>query len=385
MQRTIFCLCLLVSLGAWADEKPTVALLDGPEVQPMRDGLRRVGCHFADLKALDAASLAQFRVLVICGADPPVAAAAQAPLERFLDQGGAILAVGRGAGPIIDLGLFDAQPYYMTGTTTHNAAIDAYHRLMFGFPVVDAPRMGTSTGVSELLRATQGPLMKLGPAATSILSAGGGYSLAAVQRHKAGWLILVGADPQGGLFFSDVDKSTRVSGAKLRTDPLLANAVAFLLDPHCNLIPNPGFEESPHLAGPQSHWEIVAPQGARHAWRHQGAAQGEQYLELVCTAAKTTVEARPLLPIAVQPGQPYRFECQYKSTAAWKLSWQFFRSLAPQIKPSAGPTLDLPPSDQWKRMTTEITLPADTPYARPLLRLVQPGELGLDEVTLQLE
>ena len=174
MMRSILCAgAMLLTFGAWATEPAPVRVLDGPEVQPMRDGLNRVGCRFVDLKSLDEASLAGCRVLVICGTRPPVDEAAKPLITRLVEAGGSVLAVGGGATRLIDLRLFDAQGYYMSGTTTHNTAFDGYHRLIFGYPGAKPPAGGTTAGVSGVLRATQGPLMTLGPKATSILTAGG--------------------------------------------------------------------------------------------------------------------------------------------------------------------------------------------------------------------
>jgi len=354
-------------------------------VQAMRDGLGRVGCGFADLKSLDEASLAGCRVLVICGTRPPVDEAGKRLIARFVEAGGSVLAVGGGAGRLIDLGLFDAEGYYMSGTTIHNTRFDGYHRLTFGYPGADRRPQGTTAGVAYLLRATNGPLMKLGPKASSILAAGGGYSLAAVQRLGKGRLMLLGGDPQGGRLFSEVDKSRPMPGSELKTDQMLANAVAFLLDPRCNLIPNSGFEELVDLPPAQSHWVVAVRKGARYEWCKTDAPEGHLCLKLVCPGGNASAEAKPLCPIVVERGQSYTFGCQYKSTAAWKLSWQWLKQPGGAAKAEAGPATAVPASAEWKRYETKIDVPADVPYVRPILRLAGQGEMCIDDVTLQLE
>jgi hypothetical protein len=236
-----------------------------------------------------------------------------------------------------------------------------------------------------MLRATQGPLMTLGPKATSILTAGGGYSLAAVQRLGAGRLMLLGADPQGGQLFSDVDKWSRVPGSKIGTDQLLANAVAFLLDPRCNLIPNSGFEELTELPPSQSHWEVTVRKGARHEWCKTGAAAGHVCLKLVGAGGGDSAEARPLRPIVVERGETYTFGCQYKSTAAWKLSWQWWKRPEGDAKPEPGPTEAVPPSVQWKRFEMKLHVPTGVSYCRPSIQLAGQGEMYVDDVTLKLD
>ena len=65
---------------------------------------------------------------------------------------------------MIEHGLFDAKTYFFTGTTVHMTKFWGYHRLTFGYPG-PKPFDGWKAGVSNLLRATQGPLMMLGPKA----------------------------------------------------------------------------------------------------------------------------------------------------------------------------------------------------------------------------
>jgi len=385
MRSTVCVWAMLLAIEARPAEPDAVRVLDGPEVQPMRDGLARLKCPFGDLKTLDQASLAGCRVLVVCGTQPPVDKAAKQTIARFVEAGGGVLAVGGGAKCLVDLGLFDAEGYYMAGTTLHNTVFDGYHRLTFGYPGADGRGQGTNAGIGYFLRATNGPFMKLGPKAASILAAGGGYSLAAVQRLGQGRLMLLGADPQGGQLFSDVNKPSHMPGNQLNTDQVLANAVAFLLAPHCNLIPNSGFETMTDLAPTHSHWEVISRAGARHEWCKTGAAEGQVCLKLVCPGVKAGAEARPLRPIVVECGQPYTFACQYRSTAAWKLSWLWLKRPEGDGKAEAGPAATVPASAEWTRFETKIPMPADVPYARPILRLADKGELLLNDVTLRLD
>lgn len=385
MMRAAVCVCaMLLAREAWPADQPPVLVLDGPEVQPLRDGLQRAGCDFADLKSLDEPSLAGCRVLVIGGTQPPIDEAGKRLIAQFVEAGGSVFATGGGARCLIDLKLLDAAGYYLTGTTLHNTHFDGYHRLIFGYPGAEPPTTGTTSGVSFALRATNGPLMELGPAAVSILGAGGGYSLAAIQRLGKGRLLAVGFDPQGGQFFSDLDKSRLMPGNELKTDRLLANALAFLLDPHCNLVPNSGFEELTDLTPAQSHWEVSLRAGAQHEWCQTDAAEGKVYLKLIGPEAKASAEACPLRPIVVEPGQSYCFGCQYRSTAAWKISWQWWKKAAQPEKDEAGPLLTVPASADWQRFTTQIAIPTDVPYARPIIRFAGLAELCLDDVTLQL-
>lgn len=386
MIRSIVCAAAILSASlAWGAGLAPVRVLDGPEVQPMRDGLKRVGCEFADVTSLDEASLESCRVLVICGTRPPVDDEAKPLVARFVESGGSVLAVGGGAGRVVDLGLVDATSYSMTGTTLHNTTFDGYHRLTFGFPIADSRSQGTSSGVGYFLRATGGPFMTLGPKAVSILGAGGGYSLAALERVGLGRILLLGADPQGGRFFSDVDKSRPMPGSETRTDALLANAIAFLLDPRSNLIPNAGFEDHTEQVAAINNWGIALRAGARREWCKSGAPEGQVCLELVCPDKSARADVGPLLPIVVESGQIYTFACQYKSTAPWKLNWQWRRATDRTTKLEAGPAETVPASAGWKCFETKVQVPAEVSYVRPGLQLSGPGELSLDDVTLRLE
>ncbi|MBI3946658.1 MAG: hypothetical protein HY321_12115 [Armatimonadetes bacterium] len=335
----------------------------------MRDGLQRLGIAFSDLKSLDGAPPEGCRVLVLSGTRPPVKEADKETIRRFVEGGGAVLAVGGGARCLIDLGLFDAGAYTMTGTTLHNTSLDGCHRLTFGYPA----------GVPDLLRATDGPFMEVGPRATSIIRAGGPYSLAAIQRLGKGYLLSIGADPQGGRLFTDVDKFRPVSGKAQKTDGLLANAIAFLLDPRGNLIPDPGFEDA------LPYWEVTARGGARSERLKNGAAEGKVCLKLACPGAKATAEARPARPVVIERGETYTFRCQYKATAPWKVSWQFVKAPGRNETFESGPVVDVPASEEWRRFDGTLIAPSDVAYVRPVLSVQGTGELLLDAVTLSLD
>ncbi|MBI3946660.1 MAG: hypothetical protein HY321_12125 [Armatimonadetes bacterium] len=385
MMRLTLCACaMMLALESGSAEPAAVGVLDGPETQPMRDGLQRVGVPVSGLKALDAASLAGCRVLVISGTEPPVKESDKPAIERFLEGGGSVLGVGRAAGRLIDLGLFDAETYTMTGTTVHMTVFDGYHRLTFGYPGAE-PMGGWSSGVPHLLRATQGPFMKLGPAATSILIAGGPYSLAAFQRRGKGMLLLIGADPQGGQLFTEVDQSKPMPGSEIKTDGVLANAVAFLLDRRCNLIPNSGFEEFADLPPAQSNWSVETRGGAKSEWSKEGAPEGQTFLKLTSPEAGASADARPSCPIVVERGETYAFACRYRSTVPWKVAWQQYKTSGRDPEAEAGPTREVPASAEWTRFEVKIAVPPDVAYVRPVLTLAGAGELCVDAVTLCLD
>ncbi|MBI3946656.1 MAG: carbohydrate binding domain-containing protein [Armatimonadetes bacterium] len=372
----------MLTLEASPVETAPVRVLDGPEVQSVRDGLKRVGCAFTDLAKLDAAALAGCRVLILSGTEPPVSRADAPTLARFVEAGGAVLAVGGGGKRLLELGLFDARGYYMTGKTVHLSTIEAYHRITFGYPG-DVPGDDWKRGVYFLVRATDGPLMEVGPNATPILSAGGPYSLAAVQRLGKGRLLIIGADPQAN------------NGEK-GTDRLLANSVAFLLDPYGNQIPNSGFEEHTDLPPAQSNWTVTTRGGASSEWRKTGAAEGETCLKLTSDGAEDVVEVQPTCPIAVEPGERYTFSCQYRATASWKVSLELLKradrsgilgsvSGSPSFEAGERTEATVPPSPEWKRFEVALTVPADVRYVRPVLAIERKGELLLDALALALK
>ena len=381
-------LILLVSLSASGlsvaaeEATPVACVLDGPEVQPMRDALKRLAIPFRDHKTLDPSALARCRVLVLCGAGPPVAEADKQTLVGFLDAGGAVLGAGGGATCVIDLGLFDAEAYYLTGTTIHMSSFQAYHRLTFGYPGAK-PFDGWVAGVPNLLRSTEGPLMTLGPGATCILSTGGGYSLAAFQGRGQGLVLLLSADPQGGKIVHQLGRSKMAPGDELQTDRLLANAMAFLLDRTCNLIPNSGFEENMHLQPRQSNWTISLAKGATSDCCQEGAPEGAAFLMTSCPTKASSASIGPYRPIAVERGTTYVFAGRYRASVAWRGTCEVVTGKSSKSDQPPAQTSTVAPSRDWARFEVSVSVPADGLYVKPLAAIRGPGELCLDEVTLR--
>jgi len=377
MIETVLTLCLL-GLGAAA---PEIRVLDGPEVQPLCDALKRSGCPMRRLDRLDAAALAGPCVLVLSGKAPPAAEAEAKLIRSFVEAGGAVLAIGGGATWMIDHGLFDARGYYLSGTTIHMSGFHGYHRLTFGYPG-PKPEDGWTAGVPMLLRATEGPLMELGPRATSVLGAGGPYSLAAFQRLGGGLMLLIGPDPQGGGAYYTLDRPSPTPGDKLKTDRFLANAVAFLQDPDCNLIPNAGFEENMDLPPQQSNWQLDLGKGATATWSKQDAPEGKVFLRIVCPA-RSSGSVRPFCPIAVERGSTYRLSCLYRATAPWNLGIRLLDGVKREpLEPRPPPPIRAAECKQWQRIESLVSVPVEAAYASLLATLPGPGELELDDFTL---
>jgi hypothetical protein len=371
-------LCGLAFTGAAAADTPAspeVWVLEGPEVQHMCDALKRVGCSLRRLAQLDRNLQTGCRVLILCGKAPPAGPAVAGLVKAFVEAGGSVLGVGGGATWMIDHKLFDAQAYYPSGTTIHMSSFHGYHRLTFGYPGTK-PEEEWTAGVPMLLRATEGPLMTLGPRASSILGAGRPFSLAAFQRVGKGLVLLIGPDPQGGNMYYTLNKPTLTPGNKLGTDRLLSNAVAFLQDPHS------GFEENAGLAPPQSHWQVELRNGAACTWSSQGAPEGKVFLQIVCPP-RSSGSARPFCPIVVEAGTQYQVACLHKASVPWKLELRFFRGEPDALKAESASTISLPPSKEWKRHEGLLAVPGDVHYVGLAATLTGPGELSLDEVTLQ--
>ena len=378
MIRTLLAVCVLgVGAPVLAAAPAAVCVLDGPEVVPMHAALDRLSVPYRRIAELDQASLRDCRVLVVCG-KPSLAESARARVvEAYLHAGNAVLGIGGGAGWMIANKLFDARAYCPSGTTIHMSGFQGYHRLTFGYPGAK-PLDGWTAGVPMLLRATEGPLMEVGPRATSILAAGGPYSLAAFQRVGKGLVLLISADPQGGNACYMLGKLTPTTGDRLKTDRLLANAIAFLQDPCCNLIPNPGFEENTDLPPAQSHWQLRLRDGATGTWCKQGAPAGEVFLKLSCPK-RSSASVTPVRPIAVERGAEYTIGCLYKASVAWKLELRLFHG-RPDERADAVPVHSVPPQGQWTRHEMLLSVPADVSYVGLALTIQGPGELCLDEL-----
>jgi len=383
MSRLVLCACMLcLPWLTLADDAGAVHVLAGPEVKPIHDALQRLKRPFSPIEKLSRDGLAGCRVLILCGTKPPVDEAGKRVVEAFLQEGGAVLAVGGGATCMIDHKLVDATGYYLTGTTIHMTSFQGYHRLTFGYPGAK-PVGNWKSGVSSLLRATEGPLMMPGPKATSILRCdSAGHSAAIIQRVGKGLALLIGPDPQGGNAYYELNKPKLQPGDKLKTDRLLDNAVAFLLDPHTNVIPNSGFEENTKLAKEFSNWQITLKNGAKSEWCTQDAPEGKQFVKIVCPEAKSSGVVQPTRPIVVEAGRRYRFTCRYRSNGTWRLKVDARREKPPKQDPL--PPKAMPESAAWQQFAAEMDIPPDVSYVLITATKHDKGELCLDDVTLQL-
>jgi hypothetical protein len=371
-------LVLIIACCATRAAEPDVLVLDGTETNFMHDALKRIACPFDHAASLNAPMLAGHRILVLCGKN--VGADAKA-VSASLQNGGHVLAVGGGAKWMLDAKLFDASGYYPTGTTEHMSTFEGCHRLTFGYPRAK-PADNWLAGVPMLLRATGGPLMRLGPRAVSILSAGGPFSLAAFQRTGKGIALLIGADPQGGNeCYYDRVKPVPRRGDELGTDTLLANALAWLGDPGCNLIPNSGFEELADAGPEKSHWEIASGNGGSGEWQRAGAPEGRVFLRLKGAKPNAVVSVTSHCPIVVEGGATYRFSCRHRSTIAWSLDVRYLRGSDgdASTKPCS---LTVTAAGEWRRYETGLTIPKGVHLVGLSFRLQGVGELDLDEVAL---
>ena len=359
-----------------------ICVFEGSEVHYMKHGLRRISCASRSITRLNAEALSQCRVLILCGKKPSVGARRTKAIREFLDAGGAILAVGGGATCMIENGLFDAEGYYPTGTTIHQSTFDGYHRLTFGYPGAK-PEAGWAMGVPMLLRATEGPLMELGPEATSVLTYGRPYSAAAFQRIGKGIALLIGPDPQGGRIYHEVDRFEVTTGEALKTDGLLANAIAFLQDRACNLIPNAGFEENTDLSPPHSNWDVEAQEGAGVAWCGEGAPEGSVFLKMTCPNAKSTATLQPHCPLVVERGEAYTFRCQHRATTGWEITFTPLCGNSREPDGDRTSSFAVPPSEDWTHVEETVAIPEDVSYLKLACKLSGEGDLCLDDLTLQ--
>ncbi len=376
-------LILLMACCATRAAEPDVLVLDGTETSFMNDALKRIACPFQNSSSLDSSMLAGHRILVLSGKDLRVDKTVAKDIAAFLQNGGRVLAVGGGAKWMLDAKLFDASGYYPTGTTEHMSTFDGYHRLTFGYPGAK-PADNWLAGVPMLLRATGGPLMRLGPRATSILSAGGPFSLAAFQRTGKGIALLIGADPQGGNeCYYDRGKPVPKRGDELGTDTLLANALAWLHDPGCNLIPNSRFEELTDVGPDKSHWKITSSNGGGSEWQRAAAPEGRVFLQLKGTKPNATASVSSHCPIVVEGGATYQVSCRYQSTVAWSLGVRHLRSSDDDTKTKPY-SITVPAAGEWGQYQAELTIPSGVHLMGLSFRLQGVGELDLDEVALRL-
>lgn len=377
-----YAISLLMWTGADGQAITDVVVLDGPEVQHLRDALNRVTCPFRSTAKLDSRALAECQVLVLSGTKPPLEFEDAKIIEQFVQSGGAVLAIGRGATWMIEQKLFDAEGYYPCGTTIHHSSFHGYSRLTFGYPGAE-PEDNWVAGVPMLLRATEGPLMELGPQATSILACGGPYSIAAFQRIGDGLVLMIGADPQGGNAYHSLNKPTLTPGDKLKTDRLLASAIAYLRDRDCNIVPNSGFEENTELPPVQSNWQVTLRGGATSEWHHDDAPDGNIFLRIVCPQKTSSASVEPYRPLVVERGAKYRLACLYKSSMPWTLDLQHLTGTPSNPNRQTAPSVSVTASDDWKQWQTQLLIPESVSYAKPILTIRDAGELCLDNLTVQ--
>jgi len=372
---------LFVSVAAYADTN--VLVLDGPETNFLRDALKRIDCPFKSIAMLDASALQPDRILILSGKEPPLAVGDGKLIDSFLQHGGHVLAIGGGAKWMLNAKLFDAIGYYPTGTTIHQSTFDGYHPVTFGYPM-PKPYKNWAVGVPMLLRATDGPLMRSGPRAVSILSAGGPFSLAAYERIGKGIALLIGPDPQGGNEYLTLDKPTVSLGSDLKTDLFLANAIAWLRDPGCNLIPNSGFEDAADTNDDKSHWEITLRNNAKSQWQRNEAPEGKVYLTLEGTKANSSASVSSYRPIVVEGGAQFTLSFRHKATSAWKWEIAHFTSASKETREATKPQpLSIAASANWQKSEVTLTIPNDSPYFAITARLDGIGTLSLDEITLK--
>ena len=372
---------LFFSVAAYADTN--VLVLDGPETNFMRDALKRIDCPFKSIVKLDASALQPNRILILSGKEPSLDVGDGKLIESYLQSGGSVLAIGGGAKWMLNAKLFDASGYYPTGTTIHQSTFDGYHPVTFGYPM-QKPYKNWVVGVPMLLRATDGPLMRSGPRAVSILSAGGPFSLAAYQRIGKGIALLIGPDPQGGDEYLTLDKPTVSLGSDLKTDLLLVNAIAWLRDPGCNLIPNSGFEDAADTNDDKSHWEITLRNNAKSQWQHSEAPEGKVYLTLEGTKANSSASVSSYRPIVAEGGAQFTLSFRHKATSAWKWEVAHFTSASEETRKATKPQpLSVAASATWQKSEVTLTIPNDSPYLAINARLDGIGTLSLDEITLK--
>jgi len=373
---------LLMCADADSQAASEVVVLDGPEVQHLQDALNRITCPFRSTGKLDSATLSKCQVLVLSGKKPPLESEDAKTIEQFVQSGGAVLAIGGGATWMIQHKLFHAEGYYPSGTTIHHSGFHGYHRLTFGYPGAE-PEDNWTAGVPMLLRATEGPLMEIGPRATSILGCGGPYSIAAFQQVGDGLVLLIGADPQGGNAYHSLDKPTPTPGDKLKTDRLLANAIAFLKNRNCNIVPNSGFEENTELPPAQNHWQITLRGGATNQWCRDDAPEGDVFLRIVCPQQASSASVEPYRPLVVERGASYRVACHYKSSIPWKLDFHHFTGAPSNLDRQTATSVSATASNAWKHWEAKLLIPEDVSYAKPTLTIRNAGELCLDKLTVQ--
>ncbi len=377
-------LVLLLGGSLLHGAEPNVVVLDSTDISFMHDALKRIDVPSQRSDKLDADVLSRHRIVVLAGKDLPLDAMSGKRLDQHLRSGGRVLAVGGGAKWMLQQKLFDASGYYPTGTTTFMSKFDGYHRLTFGYPVA-SPKENWTYGVPNLLRATDGPLMRLGPQAHSVLAAGGPFSLMAYQRFGKGIALLIGPDPQGGNEFQSLgnSKPTAKRGDELDTDRLLANSIGWLRNESGNLIPNPGFEVLTDAGPEKSHWELSANNGGVTSWRREGAPEGKVFVTLKRKDAPSAANLSPYVPIVVEPGAAYRFSCRHRSTGGWRVVVRHIRSLDDGYSKAEQKPIAVAAVADWSRFETELVVPEGIRYLGFVLQPAAAGEVSLDDIQLE--
>lgn len=376
-------LAVVIGHVASADE-PDVLVVNSADVSFMQQALKRIDVAFDRTDKFDAELLKRHRLVVLAGKDFSLDAPSGQLVETHLRDGGRVLAVGGGAKWMLQQKLFDASGYYPTGTTTFMSKFDGYHRLTFGYPVA-APKENWTYGVPSLLRATDGPLMRLGPQAHSVLAAGGPFSLMAYQRIGKGIALLIGPDPQGGNEYLSLGKASPKRGDELDTDRLLANSIAWLRDDSGNLIPNPSLEVLTEAGPEKSHWEPQANNGGITEWRRDGAPEGNVFIVLKRTKPASAANLATHLPIAVEPGAIYRFSCRYRSSVDGRLILRHIRNLDEPYSKAEPHTIAITAAADWQHFETKLTAPEGIRYLGLILQPAAVGELSVDDLCLLRE
>lgn len=379
---------ILLLLGAFVvtakAAEPPPLVLDATDVSFLHEALDRLHRPYEPLPALTAA-LKPDRILVLAGKDLAPGEGAARAVQKLLQDGGRVLALGGGARWMLKEKLFDATAYYPTGTTIHQSGFDGYHRLTFGYPGAKLNHDWTY-GVAMLLRATGGPLMTPGAHAISVLRAGGPFSLAAFQRYgsRGGLALLIGPDPQGGNQYLSLDKPTPTRGDTLGTDALLDNALAWLGDPKCNLIPNGGFEENAALPAVQSHWEITERLGGTHEFAHGEAPEGTAFLRLTGRQPKSEVHAKLYLPVVVEPGAKYRLSFRYRASGGATLKTRHLASADSGAQAGESKAVELPLAPAWQVHEEVLEVPKTHHLLEIEVMVKGTSSLEVDDVRLCL-
>ena len=374
---------LMITLGGEilsAAEKEVV-VVNGKESSFLSDALARLGIKYKLTNDIDAKNLPRDGIIVFSGKDFALPLNKADGVLDFLKDGGSVLAIGGGAKWLIETGNVDAVGYYPSGTTIFMSKFDGYHPLTFGYPS-DIGGEKWNYGVPNLLRATGGPLIKPGPRAVSVLLAGGPFSHMVYQRIGKGIALLIGPDPQGGNQFLTLNEATPRKGDKLGTDRLLSNAIKWLQEPVCNLVPNPGFEEQTSADPQRFHWELITQNGGKARLQRSEAPQGSVFVLLEKPEANAFAKLAIHLPILVEPEREYRFSCLYRCQNDGSLLFRQIRTLEDPYNKAEVNQNKLPASRAWQKYQVDLKIPPGIRYLGFILQPTNSGELGIDDIHL---